>query len=334
MSLTLTAGQVFTGGSTITTETGQIAFTQTGVVNFDTLVTPNTITQIEITKDVLASSQTFDVSGFMVVLESVTIGPVGPGTVHLTTADLPPNITVPPGFTLPQADSGTVFDVTANTNFGAFSGTAGILGTDGPLVLVGDINIVAFGHTLTAGAAVLSLGAQATGSGLSEVFTPAFTLACFASGTHIATPDGEVAVEALREGQQVITATGGTAPVMWLGNRSVDCRQHPRPHDVWPVRISANAFGPAQPRRDLVLSPDHALFVDGALIPVRYLVNGVTITQQEVDEVTYWHVELPRHEVLLAEGLPCESYLDTGNRAAFEPGGTAALAAASAAAGI
>jgi hypothetical protein len=329
MSLTLTAGQVFTGGSTITTETGQIAFTQTGNVTFNTSVTPNTITQVEITKDVLASSQTFDVSGFMVVLESVTIGTVAPGTVHLTTADLPPGNPIPPGFTLPQADSGTVFDVTVNTNLGAFSGTAGILGTDGPLVLVGDINIaVVPGFTLTAGAAVLSLGPQTTGSGLSEVFTPAFAPACFASGTRIETPDGEVAVEALREGQHVLTSAGDTAPVMWLGYRSVDCRRHPRPQDIWPVRISADAFGPAQPRRDLMLSPDHAVFVDGVLIPVRYLINGVTITQREVDEITYWHVELPRHEVLLAEGLACESYLDTGNRAVFEDRGAVASPAA------
>jgi hypothetical protein len=53
---------------------------------------------------------------------------------------------------------------------------------------------------------------------------------------------------------------------------------------------------------------------------VRYLVNGGTITQQDVDVVVYHHVELPAHAVLLAEGLPCESYLDTGNRDQFHGG--------------
>jgi hypothetical protein len=71
------------------------------------------------------------------------------------------------------------------------------------------------------------------------------------------------------------------------------------------------------PRRDLFLSPDHAVFVDGALIPVRYLANGATIVQERRDQVSYWHVELDRHAVILAEGLACESYLDTGNRASF-----------------
>jgi len=75
------------------------------------------------------------------------------------------------------------------------------------------------------------------------------------------------------------------------------------------------------PHRDLWLSPDHAVHVDAALIPVRYLVNGVTIARREVAEVNYFHVELDRHEVLLAEGLPAESYLDTGNRCAFVNGG-------------
>ena len=45
-----------------------------------------------------------------------------------------------------------------------------------------------------------------------------------------------------------------------------------------------------------------------------------------MDNVTYWHVELPAHDVLLADGLPAESYLDTGNRAAFVEGGSVVMA--------
>jgi hypothetical protein len=62
------------------------------------------------------------------------------------------------------------------------------------------------------------------------------------------------------------------------------------------------------------------VFIDGVLIPIRYLINGATIVQEPTNEVIYWHVELPRHDILLAEGLACESYLDTGNRGAFENG--------------
>jgi hypothetical protein len=84
------------------------------------------------------------------------------------------------------------------------------------------------------------------------------------------------------------------------------------------VRVSAGAFGDCRPRRDLLLSPDHAVFEGGVLIPVRHLINHTTIAQEPRDHVTYWHVELDAHGVLLAEGLPCESFLDTGNRDAFE----------------
>jgi hypothetical protein len=93
------------------------------------------------------------------------------------------------------------------------------------------------------------------------------------------------------------------------------------------VRIAAHAFGAGRPRRDLLVSPDHAVFIDGegaapgVLIPVCYLINGATVWQEDVAGVEYWHVELPQHSVLLAEGLPAESYLDTGNRGAFANGG-------------
>jgi hypothetical protein len=123
-------------------------------------------------------------------------------------------------------------------------------------------------------------------------------------------------VETLAAGDLVVTATGRHARVAWVGHRRV--------HRATPVRIEAGAFGPSQPIRDLVLSPDHAVFADSVLIPVRHLVNGSTIRHEPVDAVTYWHVELDRHDIMLAEGLPCESYLDTGNRAAFANGGAIA----------
>jgi len=148
-------------------------------------------------------------------------------------------------------------------------------------------------------------------------------IACFAAGTHIATACGEVAVEDLQIGDEVRTAGGRPAPVRWLGHRHVDCRRHPRPHDVTPVRIRPGAFGDGLPHAALLLSPDHAVFVDGALIPVRLLIDGHAIEQRPVEHATYWHVELDRHDVILAEGLPCESFLDTGTRAAFANGGTA-----------
>ena len=148
-------------------------------------------------------------------------------------------------------------------------------------------------------------------------------LPCFAAGTRIRTPSGDVRVEALRTGDIVLTASGERRPITWIGHRSVECRQHPHPERIWPVCIMPGAFAQGVPARELRLSPDHAVFANGVLIPVRHLINGSTIAQVRVRQVTYYHVELDRHVVLLAEQLPVESYLDDGRRSAFTNGGAA-----------
>ncbi len=137
---------------------------------------------------------------------------------------------------------------------------------------------------------------------------------CFATGTRIRTTDGEVPAEELRIGATAVLANGETAPVIWIGHRDVEFADDPESRAGWPVRVRAGAFGPGAPMRDLYLSPDHAVFVDEVLVPVRHLVDGDRIAPVPRERVTWWHVELPRHAVLLAEGLPCESFLDIGTR--------------------
>ncbi len=166
-----------------------------------------------------------------------------------------------------------------------------------------------------------TIPATTFGSDLADFTAP--TPSCFATGTRIRTPSGDVPVEALRGGDHVLTADGTAQPVVWIGHRHVACHRHPRPRQVLPVRIAAGAFGDGLPCRDLILSPDHAVFIEDVLIPVQYLVNGRTITVEQVEAVTYYHVELPRHDLLLAEGLAVESFLDTGNRADFDNAGAA-----------
>ena len=155
---------------------------------------------------------------------------------------------------------------------------------------------------------------------------------CFAAGTRIATACGAVAVEDLRTGDEVVTRTG-TASIVWIGHRRVQCNHHRAPETVFPVRIRAGTFGEA-PIRDLLLSPDHAVWIDGALVPAGLLVDGDAIVQEACDRITYFHVELDRHDLLFAEGLETESYLDTGNRAQFANASLVSLHPAFAAGGI
>jgi hypothetical protein len=150
------------------------------------------------------------------------------------------------------------------------------------------------------------------------------SLACFRAGTLIRTKRGDVPVEHLAVGDEVETVLGArAAPIIWIGHRVVDCRRHPKPAQAWPVRISADAFGPGLPCRDLFLSPNHAVYVGEVLIPVQRLVNGTSITQVSIDTVSYYHIELEQHDVVLAEGMPVESYLDTGDRFNYANGGGA-----------
>jgi hypothetical protein len=143
---------------------------------------------------------------------------------------------------------------------------------------------------------------------------------CFGAGTEILTPDGMIAVENLAVGDEVLSArTGAPQKIIWTGARRVDVARHANPEKVMPVRVRAGALAPGLPERDLILSPDHALLLDGHLVEAKTLVNGATILWDKSRRaVTYHHIELAEHDVVLAEGIPAETFLDSGNRKMFE----------------
>ncbi|MES2711075.1 MAG: Hint domain-containing protein [Pseudomonadota bacterium] len=148
---------------------------------------------------------------------------------------------------------------------------------------------------------------------------------CFATGTRIATMRGQVPVERLRIGDILKLVDGGVQPVLWTGQVEVAIAHHSNPETVRPVLIRAGAFSDGVPLRDLRVSPDHGMLFGDVLVPAALLVNGATILQEPFwDSITYWHVEVPEHAVILAEGAPAESYLDDGGRSAFDHAGIAA----------
>ncbi len=142
---------------------------------------------------------------------------------------------------------------------------------------------------------------------------------CFLAGTHIATPCGQTPVEDLQIGDLVRTAQGDTAPIRFIGHRRINLRNHPHPHSVRPIRIQAGALAENIPHRDLLVSPDHALYLENALIPARDLVDGLHITQAPLTGIIdYFHLELDRHAILLAEGAGAESFVNVGHRGMFD----------------
>ena len=168
----------------------------------------------------------------------------------------------------------------------------------------------------TAGTSLVSDIAPGATAGSPTGFT--LDLPCFAAGTRILTAEGEIPVEDLRPGMRVPTGSGRLRAIVWVGRTVVDLARHAEPVRAAPITVLANAFAPGVPGRALRLSPDHAVLAGGGLIPIRLLVNGATILRAAAARmVRYFHVELDGHDILLAEGLPAESYLDTGNRAIF-----------------
>jgi hypothetical protein len=153
------------------------------------------------------------------------------------------------------------------------------------------------------------------------VFGDTIEAVCFAAGTRILTATGERMIETLIQGDIVLTLAGdelSPKPVKWVGRRRIDLMTHPRPETVAPIRIQRSAFADNVPHTDLLVSPDHAILVDGRLICARQLINGTTIRQETgLVSAEYFHVELVAHAILLAEGLPAESYLNTGNGGFF-----------------
>lgn len=149
---------------------------------------------------------------------------------------------------------------------------------------------------------------------------------CFAAGTRIATLAGDVAIESLVIGDVIKLANGGAAPVKWMGKRHLRCAASPWKGDVFPILIERHALGLFVPSHDLMVSPGHSIQVeDDLLIQAGYLVNGETIRQVEAEQITYWHIELENHSIILANNTPVESYIDVGNRADFENGGAVSI---------
>jgi hypothetical protein len=149
---------------------------------------------------------------------------------------------------------------------------------------------------------------------------PAAINPCFAAGTRILTENGDVPVEDLAVGDRVVLAEGDTAPITWIGMRDVDFARHPAPRAARPIRLQEGALSTGVPERELCLSPDHGLFFDGSLVQAKDLVDGIVIRQDaEIGAIRYYHIALPYHAILLAEGAAAESFLDTGHAGVFDP---------------
>ncbi|WP_158928549.1 Hint domain-containing protein [Acidisphaera sp. S103] len=315
---TPTAHQVAPGGSVTTTFTIAATDTAGGIASDDTTtVTATAVNDPPVITGTVAGQRMSDNATirpfFGVTISDPDVGASETVTITLTYGGTPTDVY--------GTLSGAGLSKIGNGIYTLAAGSPGAVTTAlDALIFTAIPDQVVPGRTITIGM-TLSVTDGIVGTPTTDTTTSVNSIACFAAGTRIATPRGTVTVERLREGDVVLTVSGKARPVQWIGRRTLDCNRHIAPERVKPVRIAPHAFGEDRPRRALLLSPDHSVFIEDVMIPIKHLINGSTVTQIDVPSVTYYHIELESHDVVLAEGLPAETYLETGGRSGFENSG-------------
>jgi hypothetical protein len=152
-------------------------------------------------------------------------------------------------------------------------------------------------------------------------------IACFTQGTQIFTANGSVAVEDLRQGDEVLTKDRGFQPVRWIGSREISAQEMTANKKLRPIRIRAGALGVDIPKADLLVSPQHRILISSKII--RRMFEGeaeVLVAAKQllgvdgidyvggVTDVTYYHFLFDRHEIVFSNGAETES-LFTGPEA-------------------
>jgi len=162
--------------------------------------------------------------------------------------------------------------------------------------------------------------------------TPGTTNVCFTNGTMFETQMGSVAIEDLMPGDYLHTYDGRKVAIKWIWAKSWathDLRQNPK---LWPVEIQKDAFGNGFPERNIRVSQHHRVMVrskivermfghSDVLVPAKDLLDldGVALVP-EPSNLTYYHILLASHEVLLVEGIPAESlYLGPETLKSLDP---------------
>jgi hypothetical protein len=197
-------------------------------------------------------------------------------------------------------------------DFYDYAGTTSITGGGTGYIVYNAVDHDYYMLTNTAPASAGTLGALDSSADNSNA------LPCFMNGTLVRTPAGEVRVEELKAGDLLATHDGRAVPVRWIGRRAVSsifgCESSA------PIRIKAGAFAENVPCRDLLVSPDHAIFVDGVLIHAGALINGISIIRESKPPsiFIYYHVETDDHSLILAENTVAETFVDNVDRMGFD----------------
>jgi len=311
-SFTVAAGHGLGGGSTITP--------------YPTF----SVGTLTVNGSLYATAGTYVISGGTYASEATI---VGTGTIETSNnGDLDLNATVGNGLTVDFLDNtgtitigdldgftpkiidgfqaGDVLDISGGITSGALASYSFDSSTD--VLTLTDTDGNSYTLDFASGTSPSAFGGAIFNSDGSQV-------ACYLHGTRILTDRGEVPVESLAIGDNVITRSGKPRPIKWIGRRSYDGAFAAANPTLAPVLIRAGALADSIPHRDLYVSSEHAMFIDGVLVPARHLVNGTSIlATRDIDPIRYFHVELAQHDVIYAEGAAAETFVDCDSRNLFQ----------------
>ena len=143
---------------------------------------------------------------------------------------------------------------------------------------------------------------------------------CFSADVRVLTMAGERRVGDIEKGEFVLTMDHGYRPVRWVGRRFVSQQELDANPHLHPIRITKGALGNNTPCRDLIVSPQHRIYVRSAIIQrmtgqaeglmaAKHLlgIQGVEIAY-DMAEITYVHIMFDEHEVIYSEGAASESF--------------------------
>jgi hypothetical protein len=133
---------------------------------------------------------------------------------------------------------------------------------------------------------------------------------CFAEGTLIQTPYGEVPVQDLRPGDLVQTMDNGLKPILFIASRKVGPKALARHPNMRPVLIPQGVMGA---RQDLLVSQQHAVLTGiGTIARAKHLAevpkNRIRVAHGK-RHVHYYHIMCEAHQILFANGVATESFL-------------------------
>lgn len=212
----------------------------------------------------------------------------------------------------------------ANDQITDFDGSVDVIDLSGFFLTLDDV--VAASVEQPDGSILIDLAAG-SGSGTVQVFDTQISdltatnvnVVCFMAGTEILTPTGEVAVEHLCIGDEVVTHSGVIKSIVEIHRRQIgpiELRMRP---NLWPILIARGALGPNVPCRDLWVSPQHRILVNSeiaqrmnggeALLSAVKLLDLAGVSQPHQDYgCTYHHIVLAGHDVISANGCWSESF--------------------------